>query len=532
MFASALTALLGAGWLVWGALAALTLVLSVPVAVWLLRAVGFECLRDPITYRSFLKQRSELPDPPKGTPRVAIVGAGFSGLAAAGALTRHKVPFEVFDEDPDGVGGNWRHGVYPTAHIISSKLTTEFKDVPMPADYPDFPSADQMRRYLEGYAEHWGIGKHLHLGVKVESVLPAARSPTAEDDGGVPPAVPEEEVAADPQARRGDHGWVLVLRPVAGGPTFRRHFGALIVANGHHWDRRMCKYPGQDKFAGEVIHSKDYKGPEVLEGKRVLVVGGGNSACDISVEAGRFGRDIHISQRRGYWITPRLMFGVPTVELLYGWMPLFLQRIFVGGLLRLFVGKYRQFGLQEPDHKMFERHPTINSDLLEYLRKGIITPHTDIDKFTGGHRIVFKDGTAGDFDLVVSATGYHVSLPLLGDLVTWGDKEEVPNDGEASRPFPDLVQGIFSPRHRNLYVLGLGQPRFGAGPLLTAAADALSKVIIAQVTMELPFGELMARLGYGPLTSYLMDPHDAFNKALQLGSSISRLQRLERRMRT
>src|SRR5579859_488921 len=142
----------------------------------------------------------------------------------------------------------------------------------------------------------------------------------------------------------------------------KRIYKGLIVCNGHHWDRRFPNYPG--KFEGAFIHSKDYRTPAELAGKRVLVIGGGNSACDIAAEAARVGKTARISLRRGYWFLPKTLFGVPSPELIKPWFPVWAQRIFLRLFLRVAVGKYSDYGLPEPDHKIFEAHPTINSELL------------------------------------------------------------------------------------------------------------------------------------------------------------------------
>ncbi len=273
--------------------------------------------------------------------RFAIVGAGFSGLGVAAAFKRAGLAFDAFEADEE-VGGNWFHGVYETVHIISSRRTTEYSDWPMPADWPDFPSKDQMLTYLRGYAEHHDLRRHIRLRTAVTEVAPAA----------------------------GD-AWAVTLSTGE-----RAIYGGVVVANGHHWHKRWPAYPG--RFTGELLHSKDYKSPEVLRGRRVLVVGGGNSACDIAVEAGRFAAAAHISMRRGYWFMPKTMFGVPTVELIRPWMPVALQRVVLRALIGVIVGDYRKYGLQAPDHAIFERHPTINSELLYQLRHGRTFQHSGI----------------------------------------------------------------------------------------------------------------------------------------------------------
>src|SRR5713226_4123285 len=237
--------------------------------------------------------------------KMALIGAGPVGLGMARAMLQHGIEYEQFDADQD-LGGNWLHGVYSTAHIISSRKTTEYADYPMPADYPDFPSAQQMVDYLRDYAEHFKLRPHIQFRTKVLMCLPL-------EDGR----------------------WELEL---AGGG--KRIYKGVVVCNGHHWDRRFASYPGT--FSGEIIHSKDYKDPEQLRGKRVLVIGGGNSACDLASEAARVGRSCAISLRRGYWFLPKTVFGTPLAELARSWFPTFLQRPFIRLLLLVSIGRYEE----------------------------------------------------------------------------------------------------------------------------------------------------------------------------------------------
>jgi Flavin-binding monooxygenase-like len=409
----------------------------------------------------------------------AIIGAGFCGLGVAAAFKRHGIPIRVFERS-DAVGGNWYHGVYESAHIISSRKTTEYADFPMPASYPDFPSGKQMLAYLRAYAEHHRLGEHVELGAEVTRVAPAA-------DG----------VSWDVELANGEAAV----------------YGGVVVCNGHHWDRRMPSYPGA--FTGEMMHSKDYKRPEILAGKRVLVIGGGNSACDVAVEASRHAASAHISMRRGYWFLPKTMLGVPMVEMLRPWMPVSVQRAAVKALVRVIVGRYEDYGLMRPDHKLFDKHPTINSELLYGIRHGRITPHPDVQRFDGEH-VAFVDGARERFDLVVAATGYDVSFPFLAEGVL---------------PFvnglPELYGGVATRTRKNIYFFGVGQPRYGAGPLITAGADVLCSMVDAQKKLAHPLGAVLERLGERPPRSALMDPFEVLRKAKLAKRLIPRLAVLE-----
>ncbi|MBX3214812.1 MAG: NAD(P)-binding domain-containing protein [Labilithrix sp.] len=406
----------------------------------------------------------------------ALIGAGFSGLGVAAAFRRHGIDYEQF-EAADAIGGNWHHGVYETVHIISSRKTTEYGDFPMPSSWPDFPSARQMLEYLNAYADHHDLRGGIRLSTKVTRVEPV-----------------------DVEAGTWKVSWER-----ANGERGERIYDGVVVCNGHHWSSRMPKYPGA--FGGELIHSKSYKSPEQLAGKRVLVIGGGNSACDIAVEAARFAQSAHISMRRGYWFLPKTFLGVPLVELMQPWMPPFAQRAVARAMARVAVGPYERYGLQHPDHRPFDRHPTINSELLYYLRHGEIAPHPDIERWDG-RAVRFVDGHEEEIDLVIAATGFDVRFPFLADgVVAWKDG------------YPQLIGGLVPPDHKNIYFFGLGQPRYGAGPLITAGADLLCEAVATQRRLEVPLGAVLARLGSRPPRTWLQDPF-AVLRQVRLGKRL------------
>lgn len=415
-----------------------------------------------------------------------IIGAGPVGLSMARALLKTGIPYEQFEADSD-VGGNWLHGVYPSAHIISSRKTTEYADYPMPADYPDFPSARQMVDYLRDYARHFGLLGRIQFKTRVVFAHPLA-----------------------------DHRWEVELE---GGD--RRIYRGVLVCNGHHWDCRWPSWPG--KFTGDYIHSKQYKDPEQLRGKRVLVIGGGNSACDIASEAARVGKSTDISLRRGYWFLPKTLLGRPLVEVVPFWAPVWLQRIVLRALLRVVFGSYQSYGLPSPNHRIFETHPTLNSELLHYIQHGRIKPRSNIARFEG-NTVEFVDGVRQEYDVVVAATGYHVSFPFLPEGL-------VPVQGSLAL----LYAGCVLPTVKNLYVIGAGQARYGFGPLLTPAADMVASLIRLQEKMVLPIGLVMKESGVPLPATHLVDPHAALRhmkmaRRFLLPRLLRREERLRRRM--
>jgi hypothetical protein len=415
--------------------------------------------------------------------RMAVIGAGPVGLGMAKALKERGIPYDQLEADDD-VGGNWYHGVYRTAHIISSRKTTEYADYPMPAHYPDFPSRAQMVDYLRDYARHFGLRAQIEFGAKVLIARP-----------------------------RADELWDVGL---AGGE--QRVYKGLLVCNGRHWSKRWPDYPG--RFAGEYIHTKDYRDPAQLAGKRVLVIGGGNSACDVASEAARVATSCDLSLRRGYWFLPKTILGKPLVEALPRWLPVWLQRLMLRGLLKIAVGDYRRYGLPRPDHKIYEHHPTINSELLHYVKHGRITPRPDISRFDGG-RVHFIDGGSGAYDVVVCGTGFHVDFPFL-------PRGLVPVTGGLAH----LYGGVVLPDYRHLYVIGTMQPRYGFGPLVTEGGGLLAMMIELQDRIELPLGRVLKEIGQKPPASHLVNPGAALRQIRRAKRLMPLLlPRAERRLR-
>ncbi len=395
--------------------------------------------------------------------KMAIVGAGPVGLGMAKALQAYDIPYDQFEADDD-LGGNWYHGVYSTTHTISSRNVTQFPEYPMPAHYPDYPSRDQVLAYLRDYVRHFALAGNIAFNTKVVMARP-----------------------------RADQLWDVTL---ASGET--RTYKGVVVSNGHDWSRRYPDYPGV--FAGEYIHSKDYKRPEQLAGRRVLVIGAGNSACDIASEAARVGISSDVSMRRGYWFVPKILFGKPFHEAFPLATPIWLHRLLLRIVLKIAVGDYRRYGLRRPEHKLFTSVPTISSELLHYLRHGRITPRPDVARFDG-HRVEFVDGTAASYDLVVCATGFNLDFPFL-------PKGLVPiRHGVAP-----IYGGAVLPAYRHLYLTSATHPIYGFGPLVTVGGDLLARLIQLQDRIELPLGRVLEACGQKPAATHLVHPAAALRE--------------------
>ena len=196
-------------------------------------------------------------------------------------------------------------------------------------------------------------------------------------------------------------------------------YRAVLVANGHHWDPRWPEpaFPGSDEFSGEQIHVHHYREPDVLPGKRVLVLGIGNSAVDVAVESSRIADATFIAMRRGAYVLPKYINGKPIDETsnpFISMLPLPVQRFFVNRALGIAAAAdMTAYGLPKPDHKLFEAHPTVSSELLPRLGHGDIEVKPNIDRFSGGRTVRFTDGSEEEIDLVVYCTGYKMTFPFF-----------------------------------------------------------------------------------------------------------------------
>ena len=358
----------------------------------------------------------------------AVVGAGPHGLSALKNLLELGLDADGFERDTD-LGGNWNfHAensrVYESTHLISTKPFTQFPDFPMPDAYPDYPSHWQVHRYFRSYAEHFGLLDHLAFNSEVVSVTPVA-----------------------------GERWDVTVRDRESGVETTGQYAGVVIANGHNWWPKIPQYPGQDTFTGEIKHSADYKSADVVRGKRVLVVGAGNTGCDVAVESAQNAKETFHSTRRGYYYNPKYAFGRPsdqTADLLLALrLPLALRRVMFKSVLRLTVGDFEKFGLRKPDHEFFETHPIVNQQLVYYVGHGDIQPKPDIDRFDGS-TVYFEDGTSAEIDVIVFCTGYLAHFPFLDDsyLNPEGDH-------------PVLARQIFTPATPTLAVSGLIQPDSG-----------------------------------------------------------------------
>jgi thioredoxin reductase len=375
----------------------------------------------------------------RALPRACIIGAGSSGIAAVKALLDRGIPFDCF-ECSDQVGGNWvfgnRNGMsaaYRDLFINVSRERMAYADYPMPSSYPDFPHHTHIKEYFNNYVDHFGLREHITFGAEVKHV------------------------------RRTDDGqWETdVELTLDSGETRResRRYDALLVANGHHWDPRWPEpaFPGADTFAGEQLHAHSYVENSIFAGKDVVIVGMGNSAMDIAVEASYVAANTYLSARKGAWIIPKYVFGKPVDQLPNNpRVPFAIRQRMIHQTIKTITGPPERYGLPKPDHKFGESHPTVSGRILDRIAHGTIAPKPNIASLDGD-RVRFVDDSEVHADVVVYCTGYKISFPFFDDDFLAAPDNHI-----------ELFRRVFHPEIPGLYFIGLLQPLGAIMPLAEA----------------------------------------------------------------
>ncbi len=356
--------------------------------------------------------------------KIAVIGAGPSGITALKNLLDQGLDAVAFDRNEE-VGGNWIYSeneshssVFETTHIISSKTLSQYEDFPFDEFDPetaDYPSHEVLRNYFQAYARKFNLYPFIRFGTMVKECKWI------------------DEL-----------NWQITTEK--DGKEITEKFTHLVVANGHHWKPRYPEYPGE--FTGEFLHSHHFKKAAPFAGKRVLVIGGGNSACDVAVETSRVSANTAISWRRGYRIVPKFFFGKPSDKVAEQtkWLPVKVRGFFNQLLLKVMLGDNKAYGLRPITEPFGATHPTINDELLHKIRHGKVKPRLDIKRFEG-KKVIFEDGKTEEYDSIIACTGYWLTHPFFEkDFIDY-----------SSGPVP-LYLKMFHPKIANLHFIGMFQP--------------------------------------------------------------------------
>lgn len=379
-------------------------------------------------------------------PRACIIGAGSSGITAAKALQDCGIPFDCYEKS-DCIGGLWVFGnknglsaAYRTLHINSSRPSMSYADFPMSKTIPFYPHHTHIAAYFNAYVDHFGLRDKITFNTAVEHAV-----------------------------RHRDGTWEITLE---GGTV--RHYDALLVANGHHWDPRWPEPPVPGRFDGVEMHSHAYRDNAMLADKDVVVVGmqlghghrGRVQLCGPPhLSGGAAGRLRHpqVSVRRPGDLLPfPLSLGDPRIPpYIRRRIPWRVRQAVTQAVLRLAVGRPEAYGLPKPEHGILQAHPTVSDAILSRLGHGALTPKPAIAALLGD-RVRFADGSVVTADVIVYCTGYKISFPFFDPAVIAARDNDLP-----------LFRRVFKPDIDNLFFIGFVQPWGSIMPI----AEAQSKLV-------------------------------------------------------
>lgn len=384
--------------------------------------------------------------------RIAVIGAGAAGLCAARHLKEKGFDVTIF-ELGSRIGGLWVYEndnglspAYASLHCNSEARVTAFRDFPFPEDTPLYPDHRQMTAYFEAYAARFGLTEFIRFRSEVV------------------------------QVRQADDGWIVSLQDRSS-----EAFSAVVVASGHQSVPRHPPFAAD--FTGEYLHAHDYRIPQPFAGKDVLVVGVGNSACDIAADICTVTSSVTMAARSPVLLMPRMFLGVPTSRVLARlerpWMPWPLRRWIRTSIARVAHGTMEQWGFVTPKKRT---HPAGHHLLIGHFIWGRITARPGIARIEG-QDVTFEDGTRRRFDTMIAATGYEVETRFL-------DKDHEPMDGT----WPNLYLRVTRAGVQGLYFVGFFNVTGGGNVrMMDDQAEWIAAIETGEVCLPEP-GEMRAAM--------------------------------------
>lgn len=350
-----------------------------------------------------------------------MIGAGCAGLCSAKYLLENGFTDVTIFEIGTQIGGLWcyendsaRSAAYKTLHINTARNVTNFSDFKFDDSVQVFPDHRDMHRYLVAYAARFDLARRIRFNSRVVEVRPSANY---RPDG------PQWEV-------RLENGEVTL-------------FDRVLVASGH-LSVPLHVSELRDRFTGDYVHSHYYREPEPYIGKRICVVGVGNSACDITSDVCVTSPKTVMVARSGVMIGPKLICGRPftdvTMRLYKKWIPDRLRRRIIASLINLVHGRMTDLGFKPLTQRA---HPTTSAVLVQHIAYRRVIVKQGIERIEG-RRIHFSDGTCDEFDVLIAATGYLIDLPFI-------PPEIVPVEDNSV----DLYKRVCPPGWNGLYFVGL-----------------------------------------------------------------------------
>ncbi|XP_076321596.1 flavin-containing monooxygenase 5-like [Tachypleus tridentatus] len=343
----------------------------------------------------------------EATKRICIAGAGSSGLTSIKACLEEDL-LPVCFEKTDQIGGLWCYreddvegvgSVMKSTITNTSKEMSAFSDFPPPKDFPTYMHNSYLLKYFEMYAEKFDLVRHIRFR---HEILKVEQNHDFDETGQ----------------------WKITIRDIENNVHFDEIFDGMMVCTGHHVFPYIPTFLEIEKFKGKVLHTHSYKKPDGYDAKKVVIVGVGNSAGDVTVELSQIAKQVYLSVRNGCWIIPRTSPGGKPLDaslfrrwwnLIWFYTPYKLLRYFVD----TFVGK-------ETGHSPYcfrckrsilEQRSTVNDELRHVIQSGAVTVKGNIRKFTENGVVFEGEETEYEVDIVILATGYDIKFPFLDQKI-------------------------------------------------------------------------------------------------------------------
>jgi cation diffusion facilitator CzcD-associated flavoprotein CzcO len=330
-----------------------------------------------------------------------IVGAGAAGLATAACLKQLGVPSVILEASND-VATTWR-SLYDRLHLHTIKQLSGLPGYPMPRSAPRYLARDEMVAYLRDYARHFDL--RIETGQRVT------------------------------RAYRRDGLWVVEAS------SGERTTQALVSATGVFANPDEARYPGQEIYIGRIEGASTYREPSPYAGKRVLIVGSGNTGAEIAIDLAEHGVAASVSIRAGANVVPRELVGIPIQRWAHviAALPPPVTRPIAAVMLRNSARRQQKAGVPRPTGTIIGRPgvPVIGLDFLRLAKSGSIAIRPGIQSFKPD-AVVFADGREEFYDAVIFATGYRPALAYLDGLQTLDEGGQPARDGVRSTDQPGL----------------------------------------------------------------------------------------------
>ncbi|XP_076944220.1 putative indole-3-pyruvate monooxygenase YUCCA7 [Bidens hawaiensis] len=368
-----------------------------------------------------------------------IVGAGPSGLAVAACLSQRGIPFLILEKE-NSIASLWRLRSYDSLRLHLPKKLCQLPNMPFPKHYPVYPSKQQFISYLDSYAKHFSIYPMFGCDVK-----------------------------------NANYDAVMSLwRVVANRSEYLCRW--LIVATGDNAVPAVPEIDGLKVFGGKMMHSSDYKNGAEFRGRKVLVVGCGNSGTEISLNLCCNGARVSLVVRHKLHILPRDILGRSSFGIALGLLKLFPLRLVDWFLIlssQLLLGDTSRVGIVRPQDGPIKlknttgKTPVLDMGLLSKIKSGQIKVVGEVQRFTS-NGVEFMDGKVEEFDSVILATGY------TSNVASWLKEENLSRQGQGDYSNSSWLSNMKS--KNGIYSIGFtGQGLFGASIDAERAAEDIAR---------------------------------------------------------